>query len=76
MARTKWTKPILRQWKYQDSLENNFVAVEPDSAWPANAILNVVYDPDDADPQRRFKGFLGAIGRQPIVSPDGINWKP
>ncbi len=71
----KWTKPILRQWKYQDSRENNFVAVEPDSAWPANAMENVVYDPDDADPQRRFKGFLGAIGRQPIVSPDGIHWK-
>ena len=71
----KWTKPILRQGKYQDSLENNFVAVEPDSAWPANAILNIVYDPDDVDPQRRFKGFLGAIGRQPIVSPDGIHWK-
>ena len=70
----KWTKPILRQWKYQDSLENNFVAVEPDSAWPANAMENVVYDPDDADPQRRFKGFLGAFGRQPIVSPDGIHW--
>ena len=69
-----WTKPILRQWKYQDSLENNFVAVEPDSAWPANAMENVVYDPDDADPQRRFKGFLGAFGRQPIVSPDGIHW--
>lgn len=71
----KWTKPILRQWKFQDSLENNFVAVEPDSAWPANAMENVVYDPDDADPQRRFKGFLGAFGRQPIVSPDGIHWK-
>jgi hypothetical protein len=69
-----WTKPILRQWKYQDSLENNFVAVEPDSAWPANAMENVVYDPDDADPQRRFKGFMGAFGRQPIVSPDGIHW--
>ncbi len=69
-----WTKPMLRQWKYQDSLENNFVAVEPDSAWPANAMENVVYDPDDADPQRRFKGFLGAFGRQPIVSPDGIHW--
>ncbi len=71
----KWTKPILRQWKFQDSLENNFVAVEPDSAWPANAMENVVYDLDDADPQRRFKGFLGAFGRQPIVSPDGIHWK-
>ena len=71
----KWTKPILRQWKFQASLENNFVAVEPDSAWPANAMENVVYDPDDADPQRRFKGFLGAFGRQPIASPDGIHWK-
>jgi len=71
----KWTKPILRQGKFQDSLENNFVAVEPDSAWPANAMENVVYDPDDANPERRFKGFLGAFGRQPIVSPDGIHWK-
>lgn len=71
----KWTKPILRQWKFQGSLENNFVAVESDSAWPANAMENVVYDPDDADPQRRFKGFLGAFGRNPIVSPDGIHWK-
>lgn len=71
----KWTKPILRQWKFQESLENNFVAVEPNSAWPANAMENVIYDPDDADPQRRFKGFLGAFGRQPIVSPDGIHWK-
>ncbi len=71
----KWTKPTLRQWKFRDSLENNFVAAEPDSAWPANAMENVVSDPDEADPQRRFKGFLGAFGRQPIVSPDGIHWK-
>ena len=71
----KWTKPILRQWKFQESLENNFIAVEPDSSWPGNAMENVIYDPDDEDPQRRFKGFLGAIGRQPIVSPDGIHWK-
>ena len=71
----KWTKLILRQWKCQDSLENNFVAVEPDSVWPANAILNVVYDADDADPQRRFKCLVGAFGRQPIVSPYGIHWK-
>lgn len=30
------------------------------------------YDPPSCF--RRFKGFLGAIGRQPIVSPDGIHW--
>lgn len=71
----KWTKPILRQWKFQGSLENNFVAIAPDSTWPSNAMENVVYDPDDDDPKRRFKGFLGALSRQPIVSPDGIHWK-
>ena len=49
----KWTKPILRQWKFQESLENNFIAVEPDSSWPGNAMENVIYDPDDEDPQRR-----------------------
>ncbi len=70
-----WTKPILHQWKFRESSENNFIAVEPDSAWPGNAMENVVYDPDDPDPQQRFKGFLGAFGRQPIVSPDGIHWK-
>lgn len=71
----RWTKPILRQSLFQGSPENNFVALDPNSAWPANAMENVVYDPDDPDPQRRFKGFLGANGRQPIVSPDGIRWK-
>jgi hypothetical protein len=70
-----WTKPILRQWEYQGSLENNFVCPAPKLQWPANAILNVVYHPDAADPNRRFKGFLGAIRRQPMVSPDGIRWK-
>jgi len=29
----------------------------------------------DPDPSRRYKGFLGAHGRQMIVSPDGIRWK-
>jgi hypothetical protein len=71
----KWTKPLLRQWEYERSLENNFVAVNPKLSWPANAMENVVYDPDENDPQRRYKGFLGAFGRQPIVSPDGMHWK-
>lgn len=69
-----WTKPILRQWDFQGSPANNFIAVERNLSWPANAMENVVYDPDDNDPQRRFKGFLSAHGRQPIVSPDGIHW--
>lgn len=70
-----WTKPLLRQWSYRGSLENNFVSLDADSSWPGNAIENAIYDPDETDPERRFKGFLGALGRQPIVSPDGIHWK-
>ncbi len=70
-----WTKPILRQKGIQGSLENNIITVDPILEWPANAIMNVVSDPDDPDPSRRFKGLLGIVGRKPIVSPDGIHWK-
>ena len=70
-----WTKPILRQYEYQGSRENNFVTPDPKLNWPANAIMSVVYDPDDPDPNRRFKGFAGAKDRKPIVSSDGIDWK-
>ena len=70
----KWTKPILRQWELEGSRENNFIAVDPKMAWPENAIENVVYDPDDPDPERRFKGLLGAYDRRPMVSPDGVHW--
>ena len=70
-----WTKPILRQYTCQGSLENNFINVgSVQLEWPDNAMENVVYDPDDPNPSRRYKGFLGAFGRRPIVSPDGIHW--
>jgi len=46
----------------------------------------VVYDPRDADPQRRYKNLLWAppalgsyweaFGWYPIFSPDGIRWSP
>lgn len=69
-----WTKPNLGQVEVQGSLENNFVVLDPKMKWPENAIENVVYDPVDIDPARRFKGFLGCYGREPIFSPDGIHW--
>lgn len=69
-----WTKPVLRQIEYNGSYENNFISVEPGLTWPANAIENVVYDPDDPDPSRRFKGLGHCNGREPIVSADGIHW--
>ena len=69
-----WTKPMLRQREINGSLENNLISVVPGDEWPANAIENVVYDRDDPDQRRRFKGFYGAINRRPMVSADGIHW--
>ena len=69
-----WSKPILRQKEVGGSLENNLVTPDPARDWPGNAIENVVYDPDDADAARRFKGFAHCFDREPMVSPDGIHW--
>ena len=64
-----WSKPNLNQRAYQGSRQNNFLSFE------TNLMENVVYDPDDPDPARRFKGFFGALGRRPAVSADGKHWK-
>ena len=72
-----WTKPILHQMEIGGSLENSFVTIDGDPylAWPANAIENVVYDPFDPDPSRRYKGLGHCHGREPLVSSNGITWK-
>jgi len=70
-----WRKPALRQKALNGSLENNYVTLDPALEWPENAILNVVYDPADRDPARRFKGLAQCFVREPIVSPDGIRWR-
>ena len=70
-----WTKPMLRQKEVNGSLENNLVTVDPKREWPANAIENVVFDPDDPDASRRYKGLGHCFDREPTVSPDGIHWK-
>ena len=36
---------------------------------------NIVFDPDDADPARRFKALVGAEGRLPAVSADGLSYR-
>ena len=71
----QWTKPALRQVEVSGSLENNFVSLDPKLEWPANAMENVVYDPDEPDPNRRYKGLAHCRGREPIVSADGIHWR-
>ena len=69
-----WTKPALKQVEIAGSLENNFISIGRDIGWPQNIIENVIYDPNEPNPQYRFKGFLGALGRRPIGSADGKNW--
>ena len=55
-----WTKPSLGQVEVNGTRENSYITIDEKLGWPANAIMNVVIDPDDPDPARRFKG-LGEI---------------
>jgi hypothetical protein len=63
-----WTKPILNQVERDGSRENNLLSI-------GSVLENVVYDPHDLDPTRRFKGLLGTHWRRPVVSADGIHWR-
>lgn len=47
---------------------NRVIVNSPDAKW--QDINNVVFDPDDPNPARRFKGLAGDIGRIPCVSED------
>ena len=65
-----WEKPNLGALEFNGNKDNNLIdSPERQRLW------QVVYDPDDPNPQRRYKGFLGASGRRPVVSPDCIHWK-
>ena len=64
----RWTKPSVDQVEINGSRKNNLLSL-------GSLLENVVYDPHDPDPARRFKGLLGTNGRQPVVSSDGITWK-
>ena len=69
-----WDKPELGQMTVRGSKKNNRIVIDPKLRWPLNAFENMLYDPDDPDPSRRYKGLLGANGRVPVVSSDGIHW--
>lgn len=71
-----WERPSLGIVDWQGSKQNNrFFVVDPKLRWGHNRFIEVLCTPHDPDPQRRYKGLLGAIGRTPVVSPDGIHWK-
>lgn len=70
-----WRRPVLDQVAIGGSTANNrFYAADRNLRWGTNKLMEVIHDPHDPDPQRRYKALLGAIGRTPVVSPDGIHW--
>jgi hypothetical protein len=70
-----WTKPTLRKQQFNGSLENNLVVLEPAANGSDAIIMNIVYDPDDPNPERRYKGLAGRDRvRHPVFSADGIHW--
>lgn len=43
---------------------------------PNLTVINATIDPDDSDPNRRYKGLVSVPGgRQIVVSPDGLQWE-
>jgi len=70
-----WERPVLRQVEIGGSKKNNrFFVIDPKSRWPSNSMMDVIHDPRATDPDRRYKGLLGAENRMPVVSPDGVRW--
>ena len=49
--------------------------VNPEAEWPESTIHNVVYDPFDPDPSRRYKGTVYKEGGLQLVVSDGVTWR-
>ena len=66
----KWEKPNLGLVEYNGNKNNNLIDSPGGNA--------VVYDPDDADPERRFKmiGQGEGFALTAYYSADGLSWKP
>jgi hypothetical protein len=77
----QWSKPHLYQKMINGSRANNIVTLDPELEWPQNCIFNMIYDPDEQDPARKFKGLsfctdtkVLSFNKQPVVSPDCKRW--
>jgi len=74
-----WTKPRLGLVGYNGNRDNNLVALDGDHSMHA-AVTLVLHDPQDPDPQRRFKMLrehaVPGVSWQifAAVSPDGVRW--
>jgi hypothetical protein len=67
-----WRTPVVGLVEYRGSKENNLVSIDLGKETGRFAPGNVVYDPNDPDPDRRYKCALPPHGFG--VSPDGIHW--
>ena len=66
-----WEKPKLGLVDFEGSKANNLF-LTPDN----RRLAHVVFDPDDPDPKRRYKGLLTIPrGRAPVVSSDCLHWR-
>jgi hypothetical protein len=61
-----WEKPTLGLVEHEGSTDNNYLV--------DGSLRKVVRDPDDPDPQRRYKAFYGGSDPIPAVSPDCVHW--
>jgi len=69
-----WEKPELGLHEYEGSTENNIVI-------PAGNLFGLIVEPDDPDPERRYKAvvwhepeYVPREGYFLYTSPDGIHW--
>lgn len=66
-----WNKPNLGLVEFDGSKDNNLFPT-PDN----HRLVHVVFDSDDPDSTRRYKGLLTVPGgRVPVVSPDCLHWQ-
>ncbi len=65
----KWTKPLLDQLTFEGSRKNNLVAIGIDN--PEG--ISVLFDPQDADPARRWKAFFWDRRVSPPDDPTGVD---
>ncbi|HVX47548.1 MAG TPA: hypothetical protein VHC49_26905 [Mycobacteriales bacterium] len=68
-----WTKPDLGLVDYHGSTQNNIVL----ATGPGADLAGVIRDPDDPDPNKRFKLLIyqgDPKGYNAYFSPDGLHW--
>ncbi len=84
----QWVRPNLGLFEFEGSRENNILFEATSKA--DGVLYNVVKDPDDHDPARRYKGLgfvtcvtsslrdvvPGTMGVCVAYSPDGLQWTP